>query len=45
MYHMRFHMLMVQELESGFSEEEKSALVRAIEKLDKFFEKSIGAKA
>ena len=43
MYHMRFHMLMVHELEDGFSEEEKSVLVRAIEKLDVFFEKSIEA--
>ena len=44
MHHMRFHMLLVHELEDGFSEEEKSVLVRAIEKLDRFFEKSIEAK-
>ena len=43
MHHMRFHMLMVHELEDGFSEEEKKVLVRAIEKLDRFFEKNIGA--
>ena len=39
--HMRFHMLMVKELESGFDDEEKSVLVRAIGKLDSFFQKSI----
>ena len=43
MHHMRFHMLMIHELEDGFSEEEKDVLVRAIEKLDRFFEKSIEA--
>ena len=43
MHHMRFHMLMVRELEDGFSEEEKNVLARAIEKLDTFFEKSIEA--
>ena len=42
MHHMRFHALMVRELEKGFSEDEKSILVRTIEKLDSFFEKSIG---
>ena len=43
MHHMRFHMLMAKELADGFSEEEKNVLVRAIEKLDGFFEKSIKA--
>ena len=43
MHHMRFHMLMVHELEDGFSEEEKNVLARAIEKLDNFFERSIEA--
>ena len=44
MHHMRFHTLMVQELENGFSEEEKEILIRLIEKLNKYFEKSIEAK-
>jgi len=43
MQHMRFHTLMVRELEDGLSDDEKSVLIRAIEKLDKFFEKSIEA--
>jgi len=43
MHHMRFHLLMVRELEGGFSEEEKSVLVQAIGKLDSFFQKSIEA--
>ena len=43
MHHMRFHKLMVLELESGFSEEEKKVLARGIGKLDRFFEKSIEA--
>jgi len=43
MHHMRFHMLMVRELEGGLSEEEKSVLVQAIRKLDSFFQKSMGA--
>ena len=42
--HMRYHRLMVRELEEGLSEDEKGALVRAIGKLDRFFEKSIEAK-
>ena len=42
-HHMRFHILMVHDLADGFSENEKQVLVRAIEKLDGFFEKSIGA--
>ena len=41
--HMRFHTLMVRELEEGLSEEEKSILIRVITKLDKFFESSIEA--
>ena len=43
MHHMRFHSLMVRELEDGFSEDERKVLIRAIEKLDGFFERSIGA--
>ena len=41
MHHMRFHRLMVRELESELDEEERSVLVHAISKLDKFFEKTI----
>jgi len=44
-HHMRFHVLMVQELESELGEEEKNALIQAIIKLDRFFEKSIEASA
>jgi len=45
MHHMRFHNLMVRELESELDEEERSILVHAISKLDRFFEKSIEASA
>ena len=41
--HRRFHMLMIKELESVFEEEEMNVLVRAIGKLDNFFQKSIEA--
>ena len=43
MHHMRFHTLMVRELEEGLDEDEKSILVRAIDKLNRFFENSIEA--
>jgi len=43
MHHMRFHMLMVRELEEGLDEDEKSILIRAIDKLNRFFENSIEA--
>ena len=43
MHHMRFHMLMVKEMESGLCEEEKNALAQAMGKLDRFFEKRIEA--
>ena len=43
MYHMRFHTLMVRELQDSFSEEEKDVLSRAIGRLDRFFTKSIEA--
>ena len=42
--HMRFHTLMVRELEEGLSEDEKNALIQAIGKLDRFFEKNLEAK-
>ena len=41
MHHMRFHILLVQELERELDEQEKSVLIRVISKLDSFFEKSI----
>ena len=41
MHHMRFHALMVRELEEGFSEDEKNVLTRAIAKLDRYFDRSI----
>ena len=44
-HHMRFHMLMVRELESELNDEEKSVLLKVITKLDDFFEKSIEAVA
>ena len=40
MHHMRFHALMVRELENEFCENEKNILLSAIEKLNVFFEKS-----
>ena len=41
MHHMRFHALMVSELEGSFSEDEKDVLSRALSKLDDFFSKRI----
>ena len=41
MHHMRFHALMVSELEGCFSEEEKDVLSRALSKLDDFFSRRI----
>jgi len=43
MNHMRFHALMVREIESGLDESEKDILIKLIAKLDSYFEKSIGA--
>jgi len=45
MHHMRFHMLLVSELESSFDEDEKKVLVGAIGKLDSYFQKCIEATA
>jgi len=42
-HYLRFHTLMVNELENEFTEEEKDLIVRVIIKLDKFFEKRIEA--
>jgi len=43
MNHMRFHALMVREIETGLDECEKDTLIRLIGKIDRYFEKSIGA--
>ncbi|NLA86822.1 MAG: MarR family transcriptional regulator [Clostridiales bacterium] len=42
-YHKRYHMSMIHEIESEFDESEQELLVRIIAKLNKFFEKSVGA--
>ena len=39
-YHMHFHMQMVRELENEFCEDERELLIRVLEKLDRFFDKS-----
>ena len=39
LYHMRYHMNMVDEISLGLDEEERGVLVRAIQKLNGFFEK------
>ena len=43
MHHMRFHTLMVRELEEGLGEDEKNILIQAIGKLNRFFENNIEA--
>jgi DNA-binding MarR family transcriptional regulator len=42
-YHKRYHMSMIHEIESEFNEEDQELLIRVIDKLNKFFEKSVGA--
>lgn len=42
-YHKRYHMSMIHEIEDEFGEEEQDYLIRVIAKLNKFFEKSVGA--
>lgn len=42
-YHKRYHMSMIHEIENEFGEDEREMLVRVIAKLNKFFEKSVGA--
>ncbi len=44
MYHKRYHMSMIHEIEDEFGENEQDLLLRVIEKLNKFFESSVGAK-
>jgi DNA-binding MarR family transcriptional regulator len=43
LYHNRYHMSMIHEIENEFGEEEQAVLIRVIAKLNKFFEKSVGA--
>ncbi|MCL2126088.1 MAG: MarR family transcriptional regulator [Oscillospiraceae bacterium] len=43
LHHMRWHTLMVRELENGLDEGEKNILIHAIEKLNSFFESNIEA--
>lgn len=42
MYHNIYHMDMIRDIESEFSEDERAYLVRVIGKLNAFFEKSVG---
>ena len=42
-YHKQYHMSMIHEIEGEFCEDEQEMLVRVITKLNKFFEKSVGA--
>ncbi len=44
MYHRQYHMLMIHELEDEFDEQERSTLIRVVNRLNTFFEKSVGAK-
>lgn len=44
MYHKRYHMLMIHELEDEFDEGEREGLLRVVRRLNTFFEKSVGAK-
>ena len=43
-YHQRYHMLMIHEIEDEFDEEERVSLLRAVKRLNTFFERSVGAK-
>ena len=43
MYHMRFHTLMVREMEAGLGDDEKNILVQAISRLNRFLESNIEA--
>lgn len=42
-YHKQYHMTMIHEIEGEFGEDEREVLVRVITRLNKFFEKSVGA--
>ena len=43
MYHRRYHLSMVHEIEDEFDAAEQDTLIRVIAKLNKFFEKTVGA--
>ncbi len=43
LYHNRYHMSMIDEIENELGEEERAVLIRVIAKLNKFFERSVGA--
>ncbi|WP_159435366.1 MarR family winged helix-turn-helix transcriptional regulator [Sporobacter termitidis] len=43
LYHNRYHLSMIHEIEDEFGDEEQAYLIRVIGKLNKFFEKSVGA--
>jgi DNA-binding MarR family transcriptional regulator len=44
LYHQRYHMMMIHEIEDEFDEEERGSLLRAVKRLNTFFERSVGAK-
>jgi DNA-binding MarR family transcriptional regulator len=44
LYHKRYHMMMIHEIEDEFDEEERGSLLRAVKRLNTFFERSVGAK-
>jgi DNA-binding MarR family transcriptional regulator len=43
LYHERYHANMVHELKMEFSDEERDVLMRAIDRLNRFFDKGAGA--
>lgn len=42
-YHKRYHLSMIHEIEDEFGEDEQAYLLRVMARLNKFFEKSVGA--
>ncbi|MEL4105697.1 MarR family transcriptional regulator [Oscillospiraceae bacterium CM] len=42
-YHKRYHLSMIHEIENEFGEDEQAYVVRVIARLNKFFEKGVGA--
>lgn len=42
-YHKQYHLGMIREIEDEFDDAERDYLIRVIGKLNKFFEKSVGA--
>jgi DNA-binding MarR family transcriptional regulator len=43
LYHERYHANMISELKKEFTDEERDVLMRAIDKLNRFFDTSAGA--